>query len=207
MIKRRSIVLSLIAGLVLCILLVQYFKRINIETQVVDSVTDIKTENEWVEKIETNLALQNKYDLMNLYTANVDSYESEVFMRVAVPKSLGLEEKFRLLMGKLGIYHFNIPIDEITFSKQDQKWIAKINLKEHPRNQSSNDVLDFKGENWAGQYFQGSAGSTITYAALVGTALQQEYTGEWIDGVEFFYNGKPIEFDHMYGISEIKWRK
>lgn len=193
--------LSVIAGIVLVLVFYQYFKESKTEPFY------IKTENEWVQKIESDIELQNQYDLMHLYTADIDTYESKVFMKVAIPKNATKEEKFKWIMEKLGHYHFNIPIEEITFSIRDGKMLASVNLKEHSRNQSTMDVRKFEGENWAGQYFQGSAGSTITSSALVETALQEAFLGEWVDGVEFLYNGKPIEFDHMLGISEIKWRK
>lgn len=62
-----------------------------------------------------------------------------------------------------------------------------------------------KGE-WY-NYFQGSTGGMVTTKTLEETFLQRDYTGEWIDGIQFQYNGDPMpEFDHTIGLDTIIYR-
>lgn len=77
---------------------------------------------------------------------------------------------------------------------RNNKKIAIIDLREknHPYPH---------GYSWRGIYFQGSSGGGSTTVTLIKTFLQENYKGEWIDGVEFYYEGKPIvenEWAHIF---------
>ncbi|OOB80551.1 MAG: hypothetical protein BEN19_04345 [Epulopiscium sp. Nuni2H_MBin003] len=72
------------------------------------------------------------------------------------------------------------------------------------------DLQDKKSKNlytseW-NNFFQGSTGGLITTASLEETFLQRDYTQDWVDGVQFLYNGQSIpELDHI-NLSEIIYR-
>ncbi|MCF7957450.1 MAG: hypothetical protein K9M57_03270 [Phycisphaerae bacterium] len=53
--------------------------------------------------------------------------------------------------------------------------------------------------SWFGGPFQGSAGGSATRYTLLETFLQPDYKGQWIDGIEFRYNGKklPEQIAHL----------
>jgi len=61
-------------------------------------------------------------------------------------------------------------------------------------------------KSWEYDYFQGSTGGLMTVIALSETFLQKEYSGTWIDGVQFLLNGEKIEFEHVEGLREIIYK-
>jgi len=61
-------------------------------------------------------------------------------------------------------------------------------------------------KSWVYDYFQGSTGGLMTTIALSETFLQKEYSGTWIDGVQFLLDGEKIDFEHVEGLSEIIFR-
>lgn len=90
--------------------------------------------------------------------------------------------------------------------------IATVNLQEHPLSLNHRDeLLEFDDRcfltRWDTGYFQGSTGGAMTASILTETFLQPEYTGSWVDGVKFLYEGIPIDselgqFQHLgiYGV-------
>ena len=64
------------------------------------------------------------------------------------------------------------------------------------------------GPTWKGNFFQGSSGGQATTVTLVKTFLQEDYKSEWIDGIEFYYEGKPIsrDWDHV-SLHSTKYRR
>jgi hypothetical protein len=81
--------------------------------------------------------------------------------------------------------------------------IAIVNLSEHPWNQNlqrPSSLPGCSGMTWRYHYFQGSAGGYDTTIALTRTFTQPDYQGPWVKGVQFFYQGRPIEegqWDHI----------
>lgn len=150
--------------------------------------------------------LQEIQDIFTIYSANVDTYETEPIYWVVVKKDIGIEAKIEVLLATLRGFFSNLPITLLEIKEMDGQAIAVINLEESEVNQSRGEAINFEGASWATHYFQGSAGGTVTSTRLVHTLLQSAYEGEWIDGVQFLYNGKTIEFDHVYGLSEIQYR-
>ncbi|MGB4588407.1 MAG: hypothetical protein WBI17_04120 [Clostridiaceae bacterium] len=61
-------------------------------------------------------------------------------------------------------------------------------------------------KSWVYDYFQGSTGGLMTSIALSETFLQKEYSGTWIDGVQFLLDGEKIDFEHVEGLSEIIYK-
>lgn len=61
-------------------------------------------------------------------------------------------------------------------------------------------------KSWVYDYFQGSTGGNVSMVALTETFLQKEYSGTWIDGVQFLIDGETIDFEHVEGLSEIIYK-
>ena len=61
-------------------------------------------------------------------------------------------------------------------------------------------------KSWVYDYFQGSTGGNVSTVALTETFLQKEYSGTWIDGVQFLIDGETIDFEHVEGLSEIIYK-
>jgi len=61
-------------------------------------------------------------------------------------------------------------------------------------------------KSWVYDYFQGSTGGLMTTIALSETFLQKEYSGTWIDGVQFLLDEETIDLEHVEGLSEIIYR-
>lgn len=146
--------------------------------------------------------------IYKIYTANSDTYEKEIGLLVYIPKNISIINKLDMLGKTLSEVYFNgleIKIEKI--ENIDGRKIAVINLKESKINQGINDYSKHKGSSWAKDYFQGSAGGTVTVTRLIETFLQRDYSGSWIDGVRFLYNSKEIGFDHVESLNEISFRK
>ncbi|HEC77978.1 MAG TPA: hypothetical protein ENI34_02405 [candidate division WOR-3 bacterium] len=130
-------------------------------------------------------------DLLKVYTVDAMSDAEGVDLCVAVPAHYTLIEKLKLISRLLNKYKF--PRGLIELKKIEQrggKKIAVIELKETKKHPTA----------WRSGYFQGSCGGHITTYILTNTFLQPDYTGKWVDGVEFWYNGKPItgDWDHIF---------
>ncbi|HHV45358.1 MAG TPA: hypothetical protein GXX53_00395 [Tissierellia bacterium] len=145
-------------------------------------------------------------ELFPIYDANEESNEKEVIFYTSFPKTLKLNEKLRGIGNKLSQYCFNgLPIELEYIKDIEGKKVAVINLRESYINEGL-DIEDKVGYTWLDDYFQGSTGGMQTYIRLVETFLQRDYKGEWIDGVEFLYEGSKINYEHIEGLSEIIYR-
>lgn len=133
--------------------------------------------------------------IFNIYAANIDTYEKELKSQVKIADNLTLEEKLESLGKSLSESEFeSLGIDITSIEDNDGKKIATINLTENPN----------QGEaSWKSKYFQGSTGGIVTTVTLEETFLQREYTGEWIDGVKFLYEGEVIGFDHVESLGQV----
>lgn len=139
-------------------------------------------------------------DRLAIYGTDIQQGTPEVALYVNEPAQATEQEKLQDLANWLSRSKFcELPI-EVTTVKGE---VATINLQEHPWNQplaAPPTLPGCSGRTWRYQYFQGSAGGHDTSVALARTFLQPEYSGEWIDGVQFTYEGKPIQagqWDHL----------
>lgn len=114
-----------------------------------------------------------------------------------------LKQELQMIADSLSSISFkNIPI-HVSQIDTNGKSIAIIDLKE----------LDVNGDyprSWKGHYFQGSLGGASTEQTLIQTFLQPEFRGRWIDGLRFFYNGKPIsknKWDHLKALKQTIYRE
>lgn len=145
--------------------------------------------------------------ILPIYTANILTYKDEIKYYMAIPKELSLEEKLSTIANKLSQYCFNgLPIEVLEIKKVEGKKIAIIDLKELSFNQGIDDYTKFIGSTWKTYYLQGTTGGAITSKQLVDTFLQKGYQGEWIEGVQFLYEGEIIDYEHVFGLSDIHWR-
>ncbi|PRR81151.1 hypothetical protein [Clostridium vincentii] len=126
---------------------------------------------------------------LTAYTANVDTYAAEKLSDITVKEDLPLQEKLTALANEISTKVFGgLPITIVEIQTIDGKKKAIINLVEK-------EVTD-PNASWSRVYFQGSAGGTMTSNTLIETFAQRAYTGEWIDSMEFQYNGGSIETQH-----------
>ncbi len=138
-------------------------------------------------------------DLLRIYAYNANTNAEGVGFYLALPEDYVLSQKLKLVAHVLMKYTFTKGIIELKrIEEQAGKKIAIVELRETKANPWA----------WKGQYFQGSCGGGATTYILWSTFLQPDYTGRWVDGVEFYYEGKPIsnDWDHisLYGV---KYRK
>lgn len=139
-----------------------------------------------------------------IHTHDPNSYVGEIKIStyVAIRENLSLFEKLKLLADMLSRFRFgNLPINVLKIESRDTKKIAIVELEEKEGR--------YFPWSWRGQYFQGSTGGDITTATLVETFLQRDYEGDWIDGVEFYYEGKPMrgDWDHVPGLFGTMYRE
>ena len=138
-------------------------------------------------------------DLLRIYTYNAKTDVEGVGFYLAIPEHYSLNQKLKLVVDVLMKYKFQRGIIELKrIEEHAGKKIAIVELcetKEHPW-------------AWKGVYFQGSCGGHATTYILVNTFLQPDYVGKWVDGVKFYYEGKPIteEWDHIF-LHGTKYRK
>lgn len=130
-------------------------------------------------------------DLLRIYTYNAHADLEGVGFCLAIPGHYSLTKKLKLAVDVLMKYKFKRGVIELTrIEQQAGKKIAIVELRETKKDPWA----------WRGIYFQGSCGGHGTTYTLVNTFLQPDYTGKWVDGVEFYYEGKPIsnDWDHIF---------
>lgn len=96
-----------------------------------------------------------------------------------------------------------MPINILRIEERNNKKIAIIDLREFIASDSTGYL-----PSWRTIYFQGSTGGYFTTLTLTKSFLQKDYKGKWIDGIEFYYEGKQIlegEWDHI-GLYGTIWR-
>ena len=142
-----------------------------------------------------------------LYKKDVNTDEQVIVGEVEVNEDLSLEEKIEKLSKELSEKVFdNLPIEFVKINDIEGKKIALFNLDELGNNAKDITFDKYEGINWINNYFAGSAGGSVTEYTLITTLLQKNYTGEWIDGIEFTYKNSKIEFDHVPALGEITYR-
>jgi len=129
-------------------------------------------------------------DLLRVYQYKSFADVEGIGFCLAAPAHYSLTEKVKLVVDVLRKYHFKRGI--MVLKSIEERAGKKIAIVE---------LLETKKDPWAwkGGYFQGSSGGHATTYILINTFLQPEYTGSWIDGVEFYYAGKPVsnDWDHI----------
>lgn len=143
--------------------------------------------------------------------ASKDTFLSKenAYQQIAyIDKSITLEqsktvfEKLTIIADTLSNHYFNGLSIELTDNFPDGNGgsIVKVNLVERPEFKGPGSLHSY--QSWY-DFFQGTMGGTNTTIILKESLLQRDYKGQWINGLVFYYQGKPIgEFDHidLYGI-------
>ena len=179
----------------------------NLDTQ--QSNDNQEEDNE--EKIENADNVDNQESTktieMLLYSKDLNTDEQVIVGTVEVDEELSLEEKIEKLSKELSEKVFDsLPIEFVKINDIEGKKIALFNLDELGNNATDITFDKYEGVNWINNYFAGSAGGSITEYTLITTLLQKNYSGEWIDGIEFTYKNSKIEFDHVPSLGEIIYR-
>lgn len=128
----------------------------------------------------------------------------EYYRCLPVDRNIPLQRKLQILADSLSFHQFkSLPIEiQQIDTTTNHRLIAIVNLKEFTT--AHQPVI-----SWKGNFFQGSTGGASTTAVLLHTFLQPDFNGEWIDGVQFLYQGSPISphvWDHIEGLSQVRYR-
>ena len=139
--------------------------------------------------------LGDDYVILPIYHLDINTYDIRVQYYTMVQAEADIEEKVQHLAEKLSMYSFDgLPIELLGIETDDSdQQIAVINLID-----PEDRIRTHTGKTWAGLYFQGSSGGNATVTKLLETFLQEEYAGEWVEGVKFLYNGDETnQFEHI----------
>lgn len=123
---------------------------------------------------------------------------------IRIARNQPLEKKISTLLDSISYIKFNnlkIEVLSINETPQGTKSLI-VNLKENP----GFIIPDSLGKyhSWY-EFFQGSMGGEQTTIILIESILQREFTGDWIDEVEFNYQNEQIgERDHVFLSGKIK---
>lgn len=146
-------------------------------------------------------ASEGEFDFFPVYGADQGANDLEVNFYIRIQKYASLTDKLNIIADHLSRYKFNyLPLKVMTIDDQEGRKIAQVNLDEHQWNKGTGNqqYSGNAGFTWSANYFQGTTGGWFTSQTLIQTFLQNHYKGEWIDGVEFFYEGEPIgDWDHI----------
>ena len=137
---------------------------------------------------------ENMYITLPIHHLDITTFEPRAQYYVMMQSDWSLEQKVEHLAEKLSRYSFDgLPIELLEINQLNQRNIAVINLIDPEDREGS-----IYQKTWAGNYFQGTSGGYATTFKLINTFLQEDYDGEWVDGVEFRYNYDVInDFDHI----------
>jgi cell division protein FtsL len=188
-------------------------KNSDLEKKVSELTNDNQKLGDRVKELESNSSSINesmskiKEGVFPIYTANIDSLKRETYLWVYVDVKSPIKAKLGVLAKTLSeVYFRGLPIEIGDIKDVNGKKIAVVNLSESAENQKIKDTSNFKGPSWAGSFFQGSTGGGITSTSLIETMLQRDYKGAWIDGVQFKYNNKNIDYEHVPDLNAIAYR-
>lgn len=123
---------------------------------------------------------------------------------INIERNQPLEKKVSTLLDSISYNKFNnlkIEVLSIDETPEGNKSLI-VNLKEKP----GFIIPDSLGKyhSWY-EFFQGSMGGEQTTIILIESILQREFTGDWIDEVEFNYQNEKIgEWDHVFLSGKIK---
>ncbi len=156
-------------------------------------LTKVKDYDELFKILSPTVNTSDNYiNIIPIYGYDIDTDNTEVISWMPLISSNGMKKNMDILAKYMEEKYFNeghINIDELI--EVDGKSVAIINLKEKESNTKK------KISMWMSRYFGGSAGGRATESRLKLTFLQPDYFGEWIDGVKFLYEGKPLVLDHV----------
>lgn len=135
------------------------------------------------------------YNLLAIHGVDASNVEHEAYcFYIDIPNSIPLIDKVQVLASKMSKFELgNRPITVADIELRKGKKIAIIDLHDG-QPLTPNDMA-----SWYAR-FQGSLNGVVTETVLIKSFLQEDYQGEWLDGVEFLYQGKPFyedQWDHI----------
>jgi len=191
--------LILATVLMLSLVMVSCTTKPNESTNSNTTTVDQNKDSNSSSKTETNAPKEevkvNKIKLA-IYSIDENSLEPNQSGTIEVNESLSLIDKLKELSKAVSEKRFDkLSIEIKSVDTIDGKKVATINL------------ADTNNNKWIPK-FQGSTGGSVTANTLIENFLQSnnKSKGEWIDGVKFLYNNKPIEYEHVADLSTIKYR-
>ncbi|MBD7910532.1 MULTISPECIES: hypothetical protein [Clostridium] len=126
---------------------------------------------------------------LSIYTVDINNLKAQIDSTIQIDDSLSLKEKLSKLAKELSIKEFKgLPIEVLKVENINGINKATINLKDLANNTSI---------KWGNTYFEGTTGGAVTTKILTETFKQSSYAGEWINSVDFLYNNKKIQFQHV----------
>ena len=117
---------------------------------------------------------------------------------ISIPKNESIEKKISTLLDSVSNNNFhNLKIEVLSINETTEgKKSLVVNLKENPGFKVPDSLGNYR--NWY-DFFQGSMRGEQTTIILIESVLQREFSGDWIDEVEFYYrNEKMGEWDHVF---------
>lgn len=147
---------------------------------------------------ETPVEPQSDEEILPVYGAD-NNYQRIKVSSVTVKTDEPLLNKMNYLGAEIGVKFFGgLTMEAKEIKTVSGKKVLVMNLIE-----GSGAVGE---KSWEYDYFQGSTGGNMTMVALTETFLQKDYSGTWIDGVQFLLNGETIDFEHVEGLREIIYK-
>ena len=147
---------------------------------------------------ETPVELQADEETLPVYGAD-NNHQRIKISSVTVKTDEPLLNKMNYLGAEIGVKFFGgLTMEAKEIKTVNGKKVLVMNLIE-----GSGAVGE---KSWVYDYFQGSTGGLMTSIALSETFLQKEYSGIWIDGVQFLLDGETIDFEHVEALKEIIYR-
>ncbi len=143
----------------------------------------------------------NKVEFFPLYHTtgkNIDGYTEEegIGGYILVDKNLSIKEKMQLIANNVSRSYFGLPIEVEKIEDREGKKFAVINLVEY-----TEDEWDEWSKN-----FQGTTRETFTISTLERNFIQEQYYGNWIDGIEIQQNHGIRKAGHIGDIDWIVYR-
>ncbi len=132
-----------------------------------------------------------------LVEENVYKQVPYVISTLQVNKNKTILEKMTVIADTLSKGYFNnLEIEVSSFDQLPEEDFVKINLKEQSQYDGPGSLPSY--QSWY-DYFQGSYGGKNTTIILRESFLQRDYESKWVDGLVFYYQGKPMEpMDHLF---------
>lgn len=167
-------------------------KKKKAEEEKIKQEEDKKKAEEKAKKSQEKVAVNEK--TFTLYSVDTNT-EKTITIGKIKSKSDSIKENLNLIANNLSKKNFDsLKIEVKSVKEKNKKLIATINLNDN-------------GNGAWFQMFQGSLGGYTSETSLIESFLQRSYKGNWVDGVEFTYNGNKIEeFSHVEKLDRINYR-
>ncbi|MCM1991143.1 hypothetical protein [Oceanirhabdus seepicola] len=130
---------------------------------------------------------------------DIDGYDEEegIGGYILVDKNLSIKEKMQLIADNVSKSYFGLPIEVEKIEDRNGKKIAIINLVEHTEDE---------WDEWS-RKFQGTLGEQFSMSTLERNFIQEQYSGEWVDGIEIQQNHGIRKSGHLGDFNWIVYRE